>query len=144
MPPRPADGLPAAALSGDVTLFGHYLEGSGQDYLLVEQTNDQRARLRFCGPFLGQAVVWDCEFVTLATEQPDGRRQRALVPRVLRNFIEVGEPGPQGVPLRVGLDVARIDQSAIEKLIIMIRNYRRLRPGRHEYGRPPVALNHEA
>jgi hypothetical protein len=45
------------------------------------------------------------------------------------------------VPLRVGLDLQRIDRPAIEKMIIMIRNYRNLRYGRHEYGeaRTPVS-----
>jgi hypothetical protein len=144
MPPRPADGWPAAAFSGDVTLFAHYLEDTGQDYLLLEQADDQRAQLRFCGALLGQTVVWNCEFVTLAAEQADRGQRRAAAAPALRNFIEVGEPGPQGVPLRVGLAVARIDQPAIEKMIIMIRNYKRLQPGRHEYGQAQTVLNHEA
>ena len=143
-PPRPSDGLPAAAFSGDVMPFAHYLAGIGQDYLLVDQCDDQHARLRFCGPFLGQAVVWDCEFVTLAAEQLDWRKHGTAVPPALRNFIDIGEAGPHGMPLRIGLAVARIDQAAIEKMIIMIRNYKRLHRGRHEYGEPQAALSHEA
>ncbi len=141
MPPRPADGLPAAAFSGDAALFARYLEDTGQDYLLLEQADDQRARLRFCGAFLGQVVVWNCEFLTLAAEQVDWQKRHTGAQTVLRNFIEVGEAGPQGVPLRVGLAVVRIDQPAIEKMIIMIRNYKRLQLGRHEYGQAERVLN---
>lgn len=132
----PAEGLPAAALSGDVTLFCRYLDGIGQDYLLVDQVDDQHARLRFCGPFLGQKVIWDCEFVTLSAVQASRSQCAAAVASVLRNFIDVGAPGPRGVPLRVGLAVAYIDQPAIEKMVIMIRNYKHLHAGRHEYGHP--------
>lgn len=90
-------------------------------WLLVEQIDDQRARLRFTGPFQGQTVVWDCEFVTLY----EARSQR--------NFIEVGSPQSSGVPLRVGLSIAAIDTPAIEKMVLMIRHYKRLRAGRHEW-----------
>jgi hypothetical protein len=77
-------------------------------------------------------VVWDCDFLTLDAA------------RAARNFIDVGESGPQGVPVRVGLAVTRIDRPAIEKMILMIRNYRRLRPGRHEYGGSRTMLSPEA
>lgn len=36
--------------------------------------------------------------------------------------------------LEVGLNIGQIDQSAVERTIIMIRKYKRLRSGRHEYG----------
>jgi hypothetical protein len=141
--PRHPDELPAAAFSGDVTLFEHYLHDIGQDYLLLGRSGEQRAQLRFCGRFLGEPVVWNCEFITLAALQSDRQQCRTAATPGPRNFIEIGEPGPQGVPLRVGLAVARIDQPAIQKMIIMIRNYKRLRRGRHEFGQPQVALSHE-
>jgi len=37
---------------------------------------------------------------------------------------------------RVVLDIPRIDEPAILRTIIMIRNYKRLYPGRHEFGEP--------
>jgi len=36
--------------------------------------------------------------------------------------------------LEVGLNISQIDQSAVERTIIMVRKYKRLRLGRHEYG----------
>jgi hypothetical protein len=141
--PRHPEGLPAAAFSGDATLFGRYLDDIGKDYLLLDQIGEQRVHLRFCGTFLGEPVVWNCEVLTLAALQAERQRCHTVVTPALRNVIEVGEPGPQGVPLRVGLAVARIDGPAIMKMIIMIRNYKRLRRGRHEFGQNQVVLSHE-
>ena len=36
--------------------------------------------------------------------------------------------------LNVGLDLKTIDEAVINKTIIMIRNYKRLRIGRNEFG----------
>lgn len=125
--------LPAAAWSDRPAEFSGYLADTGQDYVLVAAPDDQTAHVRFSGQFQGQPVVWDCEFLTLAAEQA---ARRATGTGGLRNFIEIGEAGEHGRPLRVGLALARIDRPAIDKMIIMIRNYKRLHPGRHEYGEP--------
>jgi hypothetical protein len=121
--------LPAAARSGDPSQFDQYLAETGKHYILGGPLHEQRAHVRFTGPFHGQMVVWDCEFVTLAGVGAE------------RNFIEIDEAAPQGMPLRVGLDIERIDASAIEKMIIMIRNYKNLHYGRHEYGEPRSTVN---
>jgi hypothetical protein len=133
------DQLPAAARSGDVSLFDQYLADSGQDYIIAGQLHEQQAHVRFTGTFHGQAVVWDCEFVTLAGDA--ARAAGAAGTPDVRNYIEVAEAGPRGVPIRVGLAIARIDRPAIEKMIIMIRNYKNLHYGRHEYGEPHVPVN---
>lgn len=114
----------AASMSGDADVFSSYLQEQAKAWLLVDQRDDQHAHLRFTGPFEGQVVVWDCEFITLAAA------------RAQRNFIDIALPAEYGMPLRVGLSIARIDTPAIEKMIIMIRHYKRLRVGRHEYGDP--------
>ena len=124
--------LPPAALSGDPAVFSAYLADTGQPFVLLGALHGQRAQVRFTGPFEGGQVVWDCKFVTLRAEQ-QGHAPGAA--GSLRNFIEIGEPGERGVALRVGLDLAAIDRPAILKMIVMIRNYKRLRRGRHEFGR---------
>jgi hypothetical protein len=126
--------LPPAALSGDPAVFGAYLHQTGQPYVLLGEPQDTRVRVRFSGRFESAEVVWDCEFVTLQYE----RHCRAGAPRgevdSLRSFMDIGAPGAQGVPVRVGLDIARIDRPAILKMMVMMRNYKRLRRGRHEFG----------
>ena len=132
--------LQAAALSDDPAVFSAYLKQTGQPFLLLGDLHEQRARLRFTGPLEAVEVVWDCEFVTLESLLRSGPTQPRGEAATLRNFIEIGEAGERGVPLRVGLDLPRIDRSAILKMIVMIRNYKRLRPGRHEFGAPSHIL----
>lgn len=122
-----------AAFSGDPAVFSDHLRNKGLDFLVLEETAAQ-ARVRFIGLFQGDEVVWDCRFVTL-----DEARQRFAedpdpAARPPRNFIDIGPPGATGVPIRVGLDIERIDKPAILKMIVMIRNYKRLKRGRHEFG----------
>lgn len=121
------------ALSGDVSRFAAFLEKSGMSCLLIEQT-DGRAKLRFVGPFEGRNVVWRCEFITLTAELNRLAQEVSPAPERLRNFIEIGEPESGGVPIRVGLALPRIDAAAIDKMMLMIRLYKNLRRGRHEYG----------
>jgi len=52
----------------------------------------------------------------------------------LRQYIEVGEAAKEGRRLEIGLMVSAIDVPTVTKAIIMIRQYRNLRPGRHEFG----------
>jgi hypothetical protein len=141
--PSSDPGQASALSSGDADQFGRWLSAHGRDYLVITRSGDQRVQVRFCGPFQGRPVVWDCDFITLAAESGRCRENGAAVGS-LRNFIEVGAPAAHGVPVRVGLSLARIDTPAIEKMIVMIRNYKRLRPGRHEYGEPQAGLSREA
>ncbi|HFD79625.1 MAG TPA: hypothetical protein ENK05_04425 [Gammaproteobacteria bacterium] len=90
------------------------------DFLLLDGSGGRQARLRFGGRLEGRDVVWDCRFEAL----PAGRAC----------YIEVGPETDSGRSLRVGLTLPRIDVPAIRKMIVMIRNYRPLKPGRHEFG----------
>ena len=121
------------ARSGDVQRFSAFLEKSALSCLVIEQAAD-RVELRFTGPFKGCDVVWHCEFVTLEAELTRLAQRGCELPDGLRNFIEVGELRPGGIPLRVGLALPCIDASAIDKMMLMIRLYKNLRCGRHEYG----------
>lgn len=100
------------------------------DYEPLEPLGGDRLRLRFTGPFEGGPVTWDATFLTLkrcAAGQPG---------RQWRNFIEIGEPQQGVVPLTVGLNVNRFDARTVTMAIMMVRRYKRLRRGRHEYGTP--------
>lgn len=135
---RPGHRL-SDADSGDVAIFSAYLNQSGQSFLLLGEPGDQTLHLRFTGCLEGDSMVWDCQFVTLAWEAACCKQSRqAAAARTQRCFIEVGQPDRHGVPLRVGLDLPCIDIPSVEKMIIMIRNYKCLRRGRHEFGRAGV------
>jgi hypothetical protein len=95
---------------------------------------DSSAEFVFAGRFDGEEVIWQCELHTLASLARHGRQSSQ------RQFIEI-QPAPvaeqQGKPVLqivIGLNVPKIDAAVIEKTTIMIRNYKRLQTGRHEYG----------
>jgi len=90
------------------------------------QTQDQFLR------FQNQEIVWDATLLTLAhyhAEQPVSAQ-----PMWCTAFLEIGGETARGHAIRVALDIPRIDEPAILRTIIMIRNYKRLHPGRHEFG----------
>ncbi len=124
----------SAALSGDVSIFGRYLTETGQTFVLLSAPGGQAAQVRFTGSFEGKRVVWDCQFVTLAyraAQSSDNIEPESMPTECC--FIDIGQPGSRGVPLRVGLKLPCIDIPAIRKMIILIRNYKYLRRGRHEF-----------
>jgi len=94
-------------------------------------------RLRFRGMFEGQPVTWLATLRATAAPGPESGLGKPAA-----SFIEIGEDTPEGVPITVGLPVATIDEPTIRKAMIMIRRYRRLRRGRHEYG-PPRRATHQ-
>jgi hypothetical protein len=96
------------------------------------------AQIRFSGRFEQVPVVWHAEVMSLRhfrntcqseTDGPSGQRQ----------FIEVGEPGPQGRHIRIGLNVSTIDTPTLLKTMIMIRQWKNLHLGVHEFGEPVSA-----
>jgi hypothetical protein len=92
------------------------------------QTQEQLFR------FQNQEIVWDTTLITLAhyhAEQP-----KSAQPTVRTGFLEIGGETAHGRAIRVALDIPVIDEAAILRTIIMLRNYKRLHPGRHEFGIP--------
>jgi hypothetical protein len=113
---------------------GEKVTGAAErDYRLIGTPHDDHVHVRFTGPFLGRQVTWDARIVTLAHA---ARSRPANGTSELRQFIEVGRDNGGTRQLRIGLNVDHIDGPAILKTIIMIRQYRRLQEGRHEYGAP--------
>lgn len=98
-------------------------ELAGADYLCDTPLDGSMARLRFIGRFEQRDVVWDAELIALEATATAGAQ-----------FIDIGAPGVRGVPITIGLRVACIDRPTVLKTLIMVRNYKRLRPGRHEFG----------
>jgi hypothetical protein len=104
-----------------------------RDYRLIGKPRDDHVHIRFTGPFRGRQVTWDARIFTLAHA---ARSRPVNSTAELRQFIEVGRDNGGTRQLRIGLNIDHIDEPAILKTIIMIRQYRRLQEGLHEYGAP--------
>ena len=95
---------------------------TGRDYELLDRPGARAVRLRFIGPFQGQAVLWEARFI--AGSDPAQR------------YIEIGPARGDTRLLSVALDIPRFDEPAIRKTIVMIRQYKRLHEGRMTFGEP--------
>jgi hypothetical protein len=107
--------------------FRRRLEAAAAEYLLMaEDSEGCWAQFRFIGPFRGRSVIWSARLSVLPPS-PEGSPPP-------RQFIEVTRRDALNYDLDIGLAVSRIDRATILKTIVMIRQYKRLRPGRHEFG----------
>lgn len=114
--------------------------GQGEDFECLSPLPAEAVRVRFSGRCQGRAVLWDLHLQTLAHYRSERAAAGFPVPAPLRSFLEVFPEGGDG-PWRVvvALDLPRIDAPAVRKTVIMLRNWRGLRPGRHEWG-PPARM----
>lgn len=104
---------------------------------LLDPPGGATLRLRFSGQFEGQPVTWLATLRALANPEPEQKQEQGETPAAPPgSYIDIGADQVDGIPITVGLPVAAIDEPTIRKAIIMIRRYRRLRRGRHDYGPP--------
>jgi len=99
-------------------------------YTLIQQHNTQLAHIKFSGPFQGETVIWDTHFFTLKGYMA----QENIKVTKLKQFIDIQAAEPGIMKLTIALNIAEINKPNIKKMIIMIKQYKNLSPGRHEYG----------
>ncbi len=104
------------------------LQSLQQEYLLHGDLPAKDIELLFTGDFEGREVVWNARIMTL---QEYARHHKVASDPL--QFIDIRQQQGKFF-IEIGLNIEQIDQAAVERTIIMIRKYKRLRPGRHEYG----------
>ena len=95
---------------------------------VLEQPDSEVARVRFAGTLRGRPVVWQARILTLRRHQ----RERGGTP--VRAFIDVRAVEGESGELVVALPVERIDRPVLVKAATMVRQWKRLDLGRHEFG----------
>ncbi len=109
---------------------------SGRDYELLSPLPDSVVRVRFIGRFQGADVLWDMQLFTLPRywrEKGGALAAQAFDPNV-RGVIEIRPRSDGELELSVAVNVTRLTEPEVRKAIIMIRNYKALRIGRHVWG----------
>lgn len=99
-------------------------------YRLKAPVQPDRATVEFEGRFEQRPVRWLATIVRIGADRPNAVGGG-------RSFIDIDAHGPDEdgtLHVQVGLQVAEIDPPTICKTIIMLRNYKRLRRGRMEFG----------
>lgn len=127
--------MPAAA---DTTLttpeaLARHLDALGRDYLLLTALPAAVAEVRFVGPMQGRPVVWRLRLATLAHYQAE-RGPLPTPPTRPRGAMHLREEQPGCWRAEVALAVSVIDEPVVRKAIVMMRNYRALRPGLRVWG----------
>ena len=103
------------------------------DYLLVDQVSDKHVSVKFLGQFKQQTVVWDAVIRTLSDYYEAELKGLTDHSVELKQFIDI-EKKDTCYKIMLVLNLNKIDRAAIQKSIIMVRQYKRLDIGRHEYG----------
>jgi hypothetical protein len=104
----------------------------GKSYEMLAWQSHQYAHFRFTGKFAEKSLIWDAHLYTLAYYF--SQVVESSQPLRVRQFIEVGELTPSGRRIDIGLNLPVIDEPAIVKTMIMVRQYKGLASGRYEYG----------
>ena len=99
----------------------------------LTRLDDGYVRFRFRGNFEGKEIVWDAHLYTLAYYVYKVAKFSRPAPPI-QQFIHVGGMGKKGRRIEIGLNLPEIDNGAVMKTMIMIRQYKRLVAGRHDYG----------
>ena len=101
-------------------------------YSLLSAPGPEMAHFAFSGKFQGLETIWDATLLSLAhyhAQQPYAGQS------VMRSaFMEIGGMTACGRRICVALDIPVIDEAAILKTIIMVRNYKRLHSGHQAFG----------
>ena len=109
------------------------LRSLGSDYLLINRLADQHVHSKFIGNFQGQQLVWDAFIRTMHDYYELDLKNTSDENVELRQFIDI-EKKNNGYRIKLVLNLDNIDEAAIQKSLIMVRNYKRLSLGKHEYG----------
>lgn len=99
-------------------------------YTLIQKFNTQHSHIKFNGTFQGKTVTWNTHFFTL-----EGYNAKVNIEDTnMKQFIDINHLEESNMELTVVLNIAEVSPPNIQKMIIMIRQYKNLSLGRHEYG----------
>jgi len=99
-------------------------------YVLIKKYDNQHAHIKFAGSFQNQAVTWDTQFFTLEGYNA----QESIENKSLKQFLHIEADKNDVFKLTIVLKIPEITEPNIQKMMIMVKQYKKLTLGRHEYG----------
>lgn len=112
----------------DIQQLHKALQKTDKDYLLHGSLPANRIELTFEGTFNQQPVVWNASISTMAEYA-----RHHVVAEDPKQFIDIRQVNDTYC-IDICLNINQLDKAAVERTIIMVRKYKRLRLGKHEYG----------
>ena len=107
-----------------------YLHHIRQSYLALTPLGGDQARIRFPGRYQGVPVIWEASLFALQAPAHAALRPAGDATQ----FLEIQPSVADCIPISIGLAVDCIDTAVAQRAAIMVQKYKRLQPGRHEYG----------
>lgn len=105
------------------------LTDSGQSYHVVERKTAGHVKVAYVGEFQQQPVIWQVQIWSIPAFRKEYGPRRAM-----RQFIQIEQGDDCHLEAQVILNRENIREADILATMIMLRKYKRLALGRHEYG----------
>ncbi len=106
----------------------HKLSVQKASFLLYSKLPAEKIYLQFEGKLSGKTIVWNACIRTIN----DYARMHQVADDP-KQFIDI-KIKKNDYLIEIALNIEQIDRAVIERTIIMIRKYKQLHVGRHEYG----------
>jgi hypothetical protein len=108
--------------------FRSELRAQKKPYLISHQLPANKVYFQFEGKLNGRTVIWNTCLRTM-----ENYSLEYVLDEDPMQFIDIQLKNECYI-LEIALNIRQIDQAIIESTIVMIRKYKRLQIGRHEYG----------
>ncbi len=99
-------------------------------YTVIQQHDSQHTHLEFEGLFNGKDVLWNTHFFTLNYYLSE----KNIHSSKMKQFIDIKPTQTHVMNLTIALNIEAVTPPNIQKMMIMINQYKHLSLGRHEYG----------
>ena len=109
-----------------VDLLFKRLTGSPVEYIAHSIIGEDTAVVKFTGEFEGAPIIWNATIVALNARSAQSEAQYIEIATVEHH-------GENSLTIEIGLFVTKIDEPTVIKVIKMIRQYKNLSRGRHEF-----------
>jgi len=107
--------------------FRQLLIAEKSDYHLMEASNPQEIQFQFMGPFMGQEVIWHAHLMTLQ----EYNQHNDL--NLNSQQMDIEAIDPENYRIKIVLKLSQLNTASIIMCIKMVRQYKRLNLGRHNW-----------
>ena len=118
-----------------VKALSEKLKVDKSDFELINRESDVCVSIRFIGSFNNRQVIWNAKIHTLQNKfrESIAAAEPGSTEQTLRQSIDISKEN-EDYGIEVALNLREINEAVIKRTIIMIRKYKRLHSGCHEYG----------
>jgi len=123
-------------MENTISQFKRTLNQLDREYILLSSLPSAKIHFKFLGKFEGRKVIWDTQIIAL---KHYSNQELASFPMDKKSYLEIEASEiisnrESELKLCVGLPIKIITIPVLQKTMIMVQNYKRLRRGRYNFG----------